>query len=177
MLKLEEQVKSNGGTVGATALDDFAGSYRGDGFMYCSAGVVEIPTKIEDALFSEPLHNTDGSIRMNRQGLPIKVKGLLVKQGGETTRLTLGTFQRTVRVYTKDGDPVYESDGAAKRVSASGEVVDDYKKHCAADTKEAYMKFFNLIAGKKLHIKLDNLWTMSNGKPVPTNVATVTYEK
>ena len=177
MLKLEEQVKSNGGTVGATALDDFAGSFRSGEIMYCTAGTVEIPTKIEDALFSEPLHNTDGSIRMNRQGLPVKVKGILVKQNGETTRLTLGTFQRTVRVYTKDGEPVYEQNGAAKRVFASGEVVDDYKKICSVDTKEAYKKFFDSIAGKKLHIKLDNVWTIYAKEPVMANVATVTYEK
>lgn len=162
-MKTLEEVKASitatNGTVGASVLASFAGSYRDSvGFNYVEGGDAYVPKNWKDNLFIDPVKNPDGTDRLDSRGNPIFVKGILVNQNGGVAKLAIGVFQKSIAEYTKDGDVKLDSKGNRMRAEASGDVVDLYRKTCAANTEAAYTKFFDAIADKDISIKLEYVW-------------------
>lgn len=157
---VEKEISDNGGKVGESCFENFKGAYREEfSSSYITGGLVKVPQQWKKSLFSEPMRTSDGTIRQRRDGTEIWVNGIIVEQEGLKVKLALGAFQKSGRVYDKDGNPQHDQLGNSLRLKSSGAVVDLYKEKVAANTLEAFESFFKAIAGKTLSITMTPIFT------------------
>lgn len=163
--ELTKSIVDNGGKVGSSKemISGFVGTYREPlENTYLAGGNAHIPDKME--FFEDPVKSASGEDVISlRTGEPIIIRGIYVEQEGQTVKLCMGTLQKRAAAYLEDGTRKVDSNGNGVFMETTGTLVKLYKETCAANTVEAFEKFFDSIKGKNLKVKVIRPWVKSFG--------------